>query len=134
MPSTPTFFFFPRGSAWGSNWEFDSSTISLRFIAIESRISGRISLKSTSITLGILGRTSSITKEDLRFWSFRDLIAPTWLTFDSQDSSQAPINGDFGPLSKELYDLRNILKSDTIHTIVTISPFMYSFTYSYLTV
>jgi hypothetical protein len=134
MPSTPTCFFLPRGSAWGSNWEFDSSTISLRFIAIESRISGRISLKSTSITLGILGRTSSITKEDLRFWSFRDLIAPTWLTFDSQDSSQAPINGDFGPLSKELYDLRNILKSDTIHTIVTISPFMYSFTYSYLTV
>jgi hypothetical protein len=106
MPSTPSFYFFPKGSTWGSNWEFDSSTISLRFIIVESWISRRISLKSTSITLGILGRTSGITKEELGFWSFRDLVVSIRLTFNSQYSSQAPINGDFGPLSKSYMTLR----------------------------
>jgi hypothetical protein len=67
-------------------WEVSlgiKSRISSRFIVVESNISGRISSRSTSITFRILGRTLGITKEELRFWNFRDLVAPTGLTPDS---------------------------------------------------
>ncbi len=37
------------------------------------------------------------------------------LTFDYGDLGQALVSGDFGPLSKELYDLGNILESNTRH-------------------
>jgi hypothetical protein len=43
------------------------------------------------------------------------LVVPIGLTFDFGDSCQAPTNGDFGPLSKKLYDLGNILESNTRH-------------------
>ncbi len=109
MPSTLSLCFFLRGSAWGSNWEFDRSTISTRFIAIELGISKRISSRFTSITLGILGRTSSIAKEKLGFWSYGDVVVPIGLTFNFGDLSQTLLSGDFGPLSKELYNLGNIL-------------------------
>jgi hypothetical protein len=62
-----------------------------------------------------LGRTSHIAKEKLGFWSSRDLVIPIGLTFDFEDSGQAPTNGDFGPLSKKLYDLGNISKLNTRH-------------------
>ncbi len=110
MPSTLSFYFFLGGLACGSDWESNSSTISSRSIAVKSRISRKISLGSTSITLGILGKNSGIAKEELGFWSFGDLVAPTGLTFNFGDSSQAPANGDFGPLSQELYVLGNILE------------------------
>jgi uncharacterized membrane protein required for colicin V production len=54
--------FLPWGVSLGIKLEFDSSTISSRFIVVESKISGRISSRSTSITLRILGRTSHIAK------------------------------------------------------------------------
>jgi hypothetical protein len=38
-------------------------------------------------------------KKKLGFWSFKDLIALIGLTFDYGDSSQAPISGNFSPLS-----------------------------------
>ncbi len=43
------------------------------------------------------------------------MVAPTRLTLDFGDLGQAPTNGDFGPLSKELYNLGNILESNAIH-------------------
>jgi hypothetical protein len=75
MPSTPSFYFFLRGL----DCEFDSSAISPRFIVVKLRISRRISLGFTSITSR---RTSNIAKEDLGFLNFRDLVAPTRLTFN----------------------------------------------------
>jgi hypothetical protein len=111
MPSTPSFCFFPRGSYC----EFDSATISPRFIVVKLRISRRTSLRFTSITSWILGRTSNIAKEDLGFWSPRDLVAPIGLTFDFGDLGQVLVSGDFGPLLRELYDLGNILESNTRH-------------------
>jgi hypothetical protein len=62
-----------------------------------------------------LGRTSHIAKEKLGFWSSRDLVIHIKLTFDYGDLGQALVSGDFGPLSKELYDLGNILESNTRH-------------------
>jgi hypothetical protein len=67
MQSTTSFYFFLGGSTWGSNWEFDSSTISSRSIAIKLGISYRTSLGTTSITLGIPMRTLGIAKEELGF-------------------------------------------------------------------
>jgi hypothetical protein len=92
-----------------------SSTISSKSITIKSWISGRTSSGSTSITLGILRRTLGVAKEELGFWSYRDLVVPSRLTFNFGNSSQALTNGNFGPLSKELYDLGNILELDTKH-------------------
>jgi hypothetical protein len=43
------------------------------------------------------------------------MVAPIGLTFNSMDSNQAPTSGNFGPLSKELYNIGNILKSNTRH-------------------
>jgi len=100
MSSTLSLCFFLRGSAWGLNWEFDSSTISTRFIAVELRISKRTSLGFTSITLGILGRISSIAKEELGFWSYGDVVVPIGLTFNFGDLSQTLFSGDFGPLQR----------------------------------
>jgi len=57
-----------------------------------------------------LGRTSHIAKEKLGFWSSRDLVIPSGLIFDFEYLGQAPTNGNFGPLSKKLYDLGNISK------------------------
>jgi len=57
-----------------------------------------------------LGRTSNIAKEDLGFWSCRDLVVPTRLTFDFGDLGQVLASGNFGPLLEELYDLENILE------------------------
>jgi hypothetical protein len=56
-----------------------------------------------------------LQKKKLGFWSSRDLVIPIRLTFDFEDSRQAPTNGDFGPLLKKLYDLGNISKLNTIH-------------------
>jgi hypothetical protein len=67
---------------WGLYWEFDSCTISSRFIVIKLKISRKISLRSTSIALRILRRISSIAKKELGFWSFEDLVAPNGLAFD----------------------------------------------------
>jgi hypothetical protein len=115
MPSTIIFYFFVGGSTWGSNWEFDNFTISSKSIAIELGISHKISLGSTSITLRILGRTLGIAKKELGFWSFGDVFPPIGLTLDFGDSGQALVNGDFGPLAEELYDLGNRLQSNTRH-------------------
>jgi hypothetical protein len=49
-------------------------------------------------------------KRRIRVLELWDLVAPTRLTFDYGDSSQVLVNGNFGPLSKELYDLGNILE------------------------
>jgi hypothetical protein len=43
------------------------------------------------------------------------MVAPIRLTFNFVDSNQAPTSGNFQPQSKELYDLGNILKSNTKH-------------------
>jgi hypothetical protein len=94
----------------GINWEFDNFTISSRSIVVKSRISGKISSCYTSIALRISWRTSGIAKDELGFWSFGDVVAPTRLTFNFGDLGQVPTNGNFGPLSKELYDLGNILE------------------------
>jgi hypothetical protein len=115
MQSTTSFYFFLGGSTWGSNWEFDSSTISSRSIVINLGISYTTSLGTTSITLGIPRRMLGIAKEELGFWNFGDVIAFVGLTFDFGDSGQARVSGNFGPLSEELYNLGNILKSYTRH-------------------
>ena len=62
-----------------------------------------------------MGRTSRIAKEKLGFWSSRDLVVLIGLTFDYGDSGQTPTSGDFGPLSKKLYDFRNISESNIRH-------------------
>jgi len=110
MPSTPNFSFFPRGLAWGLDLESNSSTLSSKFIAIESKISRRTSLGFTSITLRIWGRNSGNAKKELGFWSSKDLVTPTRLKLNSGNSGQTPVNGDFGALLEELYDLGNILE------------------------
>ncbi len=110
MPSTPYFSFFPGGLAWGLDLESNSSTISSKSIAVESRISRRISSVFTSITLRIWGRNSGNAKKELGFWSSKDLVTPIRLKLNYGNSGQTPINGNFGTLSKELYDLGNILE------------------------
>ncbi len=62
-----------------------------------------------------MGKSSRIAKEKLGFWSSKDLVVPIGLTFDSKDSGQAPASGNFGPLSKKLYNLGNISESNTRH-------------------
>jgi len=78
-------------------------------MVVELGISERISSGCTLITLGISRRTSGVAKEELGFWSFGDVVAPIRFTFDFGDSTQALVSDNFGPLSKELYDLGNIL-------------------------
>jgi len=62
-----------------------------------------------------LGRTLGITKEELTFWNFGDLVVLIGLTLDFGDSSQTLVSGNFGPLLEELYNLGNILELNTRH-------------------